>query len=156
MALKTTYNSTRIGADGGLLFEATSTQNAAVAFSSQVMVSDPVATASTSVNNMPFGQLTLTGSSSSALVYKLDPPVAPYGQQLKVTCLNTSTSTRQSLWLSTDGSVTFEDGTNCVAVFTSSGGSPVSNKLMITYVSSQRAHATGFSTTNLLFSTQSS
>ena len=164
MGLKSTYNSTYAATEGGLRFESNSTQNASLIYSSQVVTSRqsgsldcvPLITAATSGTNPAYGHLSITGSSASALTYYLDPPTSPYGQRVTVKCLNTSTSSRQSVWLSTDGSVTFEDGTNCVAVFTSSGGSPVSNHFTMVSASSQKWHLLGHSTTNVLLSTQSS
>ena len=163
MALRTTYGSTYASTPGDLRFFSDSTQNAQVLFSSQISqeftaganFSIPVVTAATSGTNPAFGHLTLTGSSSSALNYYLAAPASPYGQMLTVKCLNTSTSTRQGLWASTDGSVTW-DGTNQVAVFTSSGGNEFTNWFRAVSVSSQRWHLLGHSTTNLLLSTQSS
>lgn len=164
MGLKSVYNSTYAATEGGLRFESNSTQNASVLYSSQIVEAYgagavscvPVIAAATSGTNPAFGHFIITGSSQSALTYFLAPPTSPYGQRISVKCLNTSTSSRQSVWFSTDGSVTLEDGTNCVAVFTSSGGSPVSNSFTAVSVSSQRWHLLGYSTTNLLLSTQSS
>jgi hypothetical protein len=163
MGLKSTYNSTYGATEGALRFESNSTQNASLLYSSQVVevyntgaVSCvPVIAAATSGYNPAFGHLTITGSSQTALTYYLAPPTSPYGQRITVKCLNTSTSSRQSVWASTDGSVTF-DGTNQVAVFTSSGGNEFSNWFSAISVSSARWHLLGHSTTNLLLSTQSS
>lgn len=159
MAIRSTYYSSNT-----LQLNSDSTQAAFMAYSSQIVEQYgagavsclPVITAATSGQNPAFGYLTLTGSSSSALTYFLAPPTSPYGQVIRVKCLNTSTSSRQSVWVSTDGTVTFEDGTNCVAVFTSSGGSPVSNHITAISISSQKWHLIGYSTTNVLLSTQSS
>lgn len=156
MAIRTNYHSS-----GWEIFS-DSTGNETIYYSSQIVIKPsagfdmcvPVVTAATSGQNPAFGHLSITGSSSSALNYYLEAPTSPYGQRLTVTCLMTSTSTRQAVWASTDGSVTF-DGTNQVAVFTSSA-SLVSNSFQAVSVSSARWHITGFSTTNLLFSTQSS
>lgn len=158
MSIRSTYYSSNT-----LRFYSDSTQAAYQSWSSQMIETYdpgavscvPLVTATTSGTNPAFGHMTITGSSQSALVYKLDPPTAPYGQRLTVKCLNTSTSSRQSVWASTDGSVTF-DGTNQVAVFSSSGGSEASNWFNAVSVSSQRWHLLGYSTTNLLLSTQSS
>jgi hypothetical protein len=163
MGLKSTYNSTYAATQGGLRFESNSTQNASIIYSSQVLdiynsgasQCVPVIAAATSGTNPAFGHLSITGSSASALTYYLDAPTSPYGQRITVKCLNTSTSSRQSVWASTDGSVTW-DGTNQVAVFSSSGGAEVSNWFKAVSVSSQRWHLLGHSTTNLLLSTQSS
>jgi hypothetical protein len=163
MGLKSVYNSTYSATEGGLRFESNSTQTAGINYSSQIVEAYgagsvsciPVITATTSGYNPAFGHLTITGSSQSALTYYLSPPTSPYGQRISVKCLNTSTSSRQSVWASTDGSVTF-DGTNCVAIFSSSGGAEVSNWFNAVSVSSQRWHLLGYSTTNLLLSTQSS
>lgn len=157
MAITTTYHSS------GLEWRSDSTASAREFFSSQ-MISQysagsnlcmPVVTAATSGTNPAFGHLTITGSSAAALNYYLAAPTSPYGQMLTVKCLNTSTSTRQGVWASTDGSVTW-DGTNQVAVFTSSGGNEFTNWFRAVSVSSQRWHLLGHSTTNLLLSTQSS
>lgn len=158
MAIRSTYYSSNT-----LQFNSDSTQAAYMAYSSQIVEQYgagavscvPVIAAATSGYNPAFGHLTITGSSASALVYKLDPPTSPFGHPLSVKCLNTSTSSRQSVWASTDGTVTW-DGTNQVAIFTSSGGSDVSNWFRAIPVSSQRWHLLGHSTTNLLLSTQSS
>ena len=161
MGLKSVYNSTHAGTEGGLRFESNSTQLAHIMHSSQIVETYgsgalsrvPVIAAATSGTNPAFGHLSITGSSASALTYYLDAPAA--GQRITVKCLNTSTSSRQSVWASTDGSVTW-DGTNQVAVFTSSGANEVSNWFIAVAASSQRWHILGHSTTNLLFSTQSS
>jgi hypothetical protein len=158
MAIRSTYYSSN-----ALHFHSDSTQAAYMSYSSQLIEQYgtgsisciPLITAATSGYNPAFGHLTIAGSSTAAKTYYLDPPTSPYGQTISVKCLNTSTSTRQSVWASTDGSVTF-DGTNQVAVFTSSGGSEVSNWFRAVSVSSQRWHLLGHSTTNLLLSTQSS
>lgn len=159
MPIRSTYHSSNT-----LEFYSDSTQAAYFNYSSQIVETYdsgavscvPVITAATSGQNPAFGHLIISGSSASALTYYLAPPTSPYGQRITVKCLNTSTSARQSVWLSTDGSVTFEDGTFCVAVFTSSGGSPVSNSFTAVSVSSQKWHLMSYSTTNLLLSTQSS
>ncbi len=159
MAIRSTY-----GSSGSLQFNSDSTSSAVLAMSSQIVETfasgsvqcHPVIAAATSGYNPAYGHLTIAGSSQSALTYFLLPPTSPFGQRVTVKCLNTSTSSRQSVWLSTDGTVTFEDGTNCVAVFSSSGGSPVSNHFTMVSQSSQKWHLLGYSTTNLLLSTQSS
>lgn len=159
MGIKSTYQSS-----GSLDFQSNSTQVAYFSLSSQVILQHqtgsltcvPVITAATSGTNPVFGHLTITGSSSNspAMNYYLDAPTSPYGQRLTVKCLNASSSSRHAVWASTDGSVTW-DGSNQVAIFSSSGGSEVSNWFQAVAVSSQRWHMIGHSTTNLLFSTQS-
>lgn len=158
MSIRSTYYSSNT-----LRFYSDSTQAAYWSFSSQIIETfdagalkcEPLVTAATSGTNPAYGHLTITGSSQTAKTYYLDPPTSPYGHRITVKCLNTSTSSRQSVWASTDGSVTF-DGTNCVAVFSSSGGTDNSNYFNAIAVSSQRWHLLGYSTTNLLLSTQSS
>lgn len=123
-------------------------------FSSQAQLCTPVVTAATSGTNPAFCHLVISGSSQSALNYYLEAPRSPYGQRLTVKCLNTSTSSRQGVWASTDGSITW-DGTNQVAIFSSSSAE-VSNSFQAIAISSQRWHISAFSTVNLLLSTQSS
>lgn len=164
MALRSTYNSTYAATEGGLRYNSSSTQIAQINYSSQIVEAweagsiscMPLITGATSGYNPSYGYMTIAGSSASAMTYFMSPPTAPYGQSITVKCLNCSTSARQSVWLSTDGTVTFEDGTNCVAIFTSSGASPVSNWFTAISVSSQKWNLIGYSTTNVLLSTQSS
>lgn len=163
MPLNSKYGSTYGTTPGALRYFSNSTQNAQMLFSSQISqeisaggnFSVPVVTAATSGTNPAFCHLRITGSSQAALNYYIEPPLSPYGQHLTVKCLNTSTSTRQAVWISTDGSVTF-DGTNCVAIFTSSGGNQASNWFVARAASSQRWDLLGHSTVNVLLSTQSS
>lgn len=122
-------------------------------FSTEAQLCAPVVTAATSGTNPAFAHLTITGSSSSALDYKIEAPRSPYGQRLSIKCLKTSTSSYQSVYASTDGSITW-DGTNQVIRFTSSSAEGHS-AIHAVAISSQRWHLLSYSTTNAILSTSS-
>lgn len=150
MTLRSTYDSTQVANGNGLLFHSGSTQNAGIAFTSQVPVSVPVVNGSTSTNNPPFGHL-VVGSTQSTRTYVIDPPTAPFGQRLTVFVTAATTVNTQLVKVSTDGSVTV-DGTN--ATITWSTGSKLNTPCldMVAY-SSQRWHIVSYSTTDAVLST---
>lgn len=158
MALRSTYNSS----NRALTFlNDASTENSFIEYTSQLrhvftlgaQQSVPVIAAATSGQMPCFGHLNITGSTASAFSYYLETPSSPFGQNLTIRCDKSSTSTVQSVWASTDGSVTW-DGTNQTLKF-SSNSTPPTGSVMAVAVSSQRWHLISYSTVAVTLSTSS-